>query len=228
MMAKKLIIFGAGETATIAAEFFTVDSNEQLQGFVIDDQFYDKPSHHGLPISKASEILEIYPPSKYKIFVAVSYAKLNRQREGVYKKIESLGYEFASYISTKANVWRTATIGKNCMIFEGNNIQHGVHIENNVILWSGNHLGHGSKVKQSAYLSSHVCVAGFAEIGERSFIGINASITDYTKVAEDCFVSASALINRNTTANGIYTGIPAERNEKLTAKRYFKVGDENI
>jgi sugar O-acyltransferase (sialic acid O-acetyltransferase NeuD family) len=159
----------------------------------------------------------------YKIFVAVSYGKLNRERLRVFDIFANSGYEFATYISSKASVWRTAEIGRNCIIFEGNNIQHNAVVEDNVILWSGNHIGHGSKVGHSAYISSHVCVSGFAHIGARSFLGVNSTVTDYTKVAKDCFISAAALINKDTDENSIYLGNPAEKNERVTALKFFKV-----
>jgi sugar O-acyltransferase (sialic acid O-acetyltransferase NeuD family) len=221
---KKLLIFGAGETATIAAEFFTVDSPEILAGFVVDDDYHQKGQmYYGLPVHSLSEVIQSMPSDKYKIFVALSYGQLNRERLRVYEIFEKSGYEFATYISTKAMVWRTAKIGKNCMIFEGNNIQHNAVIEDNVILWSGNHIGHGSRVCHSAYVSSHVCIAGFATIGSRSFLGVNATVIDYVNVAEDCFVTAGAVINRETQSNGIYSGNPATVNQRVSALKYFKV-----
>ena len=226
MSNKRLLIFGAGETASIAAEFFMVDSREKIEGFIVDDDFYVPGlTFYGLPIYPITEIEEKFPPSKYRIFVAISYGKLNTQRLKIFNYFKLKNYEFASYISSKANVWRTATIGKNCMVFEGNNIQHGSTIEDNIILWSGNHIGHGSIIRHSCYLSSHVCVAGFTDIGERTFIGINSSITDNIKISEDCFIGAATLINKNTEPNSIYTGNPAQRNIKVSAKRFFKVKD---
>lgn len=221
---KKLLIFGAGETATIAAEFFIVDSHEKLHGFVVDDAYHkENIGHLGFPVFSLSKSIQEFSPAKYKFFVALSYGQLNRERLKVFSMLSELGYEFATYISSKALVWRTAEIGRNCMIFEGNNIQHNCLIEDNAILWSGNHIGHGSCVLHSAYISSHACIAGFAEIGQRSFIGINSSITDFTKVAQDCFIGAAALINKNTEANSIYTGNPGIKNLRISATKFFKV-----
>jgi acetyltransferase-like isoleucine patch superfamily enzyme len=227
MPLKKLLIFGAGETGAIAAEFFLIDSREKLTGFIVDDNFYSLGlTHHGLPVYPLSSIPDQFPETNYKIFVAVSYAELNRKRLRIFNHFKSLGYEFATYISSKATVWRTASVGRNCLIFEGNNIQHKSQVEDNVILWSGNHIGHGSIIKHSCYLSSHVCVAGFSEIGERSFAGINSSIIDKIKISEDCFIGAATLINKNTEPNSIYTGNPGQKNLKISAKKFFKVKEQ--
>ena len=223
-MKKKLLIFGAGETATIAAEFFIVDTKESLTGFIVDDAFW-KPGmeHLNLPVYPFSKIQEALPSSKYKIFIAISYSKLNRDRQKAFNAFCDLGYELISYVSSKATLWRTAEIGKNCMIFEGNNLQHNSKISDNVILWAGNHIGHGSYIAQSSYVSSHVCIAGFANIGERCFLGVNSTVIDYAHVADDCFVGAAALINKNTEVNSIYTGNPAEKNTRISASKYFKI-----
>lgn len=223
---KKLLIFGAGETATIAAEFFLVDSSEKLDGFVVDDQYFREGfSLHGYPVFPLSLVLQDFPPEKYKIFVAISYSKLNRDRKRAFQIFLKLGYEFATYISSKATVWRTASIGSNCMIFEGNNIQHNVVIGDNVILWAGNHVGHGAVICDSTYISSHVCMAGYSKIGEHSFLGINASVIDNVEISDDCFIAAGSVVNRNTESNGVYSGNPAQKNPRVTALRYFKVKD---
>jgi sugar O-acyltransferase (sialic acid O-acetyltransferase NeuD family) len=223
-MKKKLLIFGAGETATIASEFFNYDSDEELVGFIVDDIYWKKDKMlSNLPIFPLSKVKSKFSNKEFKIFVALSYGKLNREREKVYKLFISMEYEFASYISSKANVWRTAKIGNNCMIFEGNNIQHNSVIKNNVILWSGNHIGHGSIIHDSVYISSHVCVAGFSEIKERCFLGVNSTITDKIIIEEDCFIGASSLVNKNTDSNSVYTGVPAVKNLKVSAKKLFKV-----
>lgn len=218
------MIFGAGETAQIASEFFINDSNEKLEGFIVDDVYYkSKNKLSKFPIYRLSDIEKKFPREGFKIFVAISYGKLNRERERVFNLFEKKNYEFATYVSSKANVWRTAKIGKNCMIFEGNNIQHNVVIKNNVILWSGNHIGHGTTIEDSVYISSHVCIGGFSKINKRSFLGVNSTIIDKVTVEEDCFISAAALINKNTDKNGLYTGNPAKKNERVSAKKFFKV-----
>lgn len=224
---KKLLIFGAGETATIAAEFFLEDSHESLLGFIVDDCYATEGQlHHGFPVFSLTKVLTTMGPDDYKIFVALSYGSLNREREKFFDLFDSLGYEFATYISSNSMIWRTASIGRNCMIFEGNNIQHNSVIEDNIILWSGNHIGHGSLIKKSSYVSSHVCIAGYASIGSKVFIGINASIIDKVAIADDCFITAGAVVNKSTLPNRIYSGNPAVSNDKVSAKRYFKVRED--
>ena len=143
----KLIIIGTGETADIAHEYFEHDSPYDVCAFAVEGSYKGGDSYRGLPLCEFEHIRESFPPEDYQCFVAVSYIQLNRVRERLFDAVKIMGYKCASYISSRAFVWRTASIGENCMIFENNVVQHGVRVEDNVILWSGNHIGHQTTLK---------------------------------------------------------------------------------
>lgn len=220
---KAVVIVGAGETADIAYEYFTCDSVRQVVAFAVESAFRQESVRHGLPVINFEEITALYPPETHEVFIAVSYVHLNRLRERLFDSVKALGYRCATYVSSKAFVWRTAQIGENCMVFENNVIQHGVRIEDNVILWSGNHVGHQSVIRRSAYIASHAVVSGYCDIGPRCFIGVNSTIVENTRIAEDCLIAAAAVVTKNTKPFGIYQGNPAVRREGVTALRYFRV-----
>ncbi len=218
-----LVIVGAGETADIAFEYFTYDSHYSVSAFVVEKEFRKEDSRYGLPVIDIEDMIKIYPPDRYLAFVAISYTQLNRLRERLFNQVKMEGYECATYISSRAFVWRTALIGENCMIFENNVIQHGVIIEDNVILWSGNHIGHQTRIKKSCYISSHVVISGYCEIGKRSFLGVNSTISNNLNIAEDCLIGAGSVVVKNTEIGGIYIGNPALKREGLSSLKYFKV-----
>lgn len=220
---KDLVIVGAGETADIAYEYFTYDSDRRVVAFAVEHDFRTEEQRNGLPVVELERLRDLFPPATHDVFVAVSYVQLNRLRERLFVQVKQSGYQCASYISSRSFVWRTATVGENCMIFENNVVQHGVRIEDNVILWSGNHVGHQSVICKSAYVASHVVISGYCEIGPRCFIGVNATVVEKTRIAEDCLVAAGAVITKNTAVGGIYQGNPAVCRDGISALRYFKV-----
>jgi sugar O-acyltransferase (sialic acid O-acetyltransferase NeuD family) len=225
-MNKKLVIIGTGETADIAYEYFSVDSDREVVAFAVEKQYLKVGGRFDLPIMDLDRLVDVYPPDLFDVFVAISYVQLNRVRERLFLLVKSWGYKCATYISSRAFVWRTAKIGENCFIFENNVVQHGAVIEDNVILWSGNHVGHQSIIRQSAYVASHVVISGFCEIGPRSFIGVNAAIVDGVSIGADCMIAASAMIATSTDLNNaIYIGNPAIRRPRILATRYFGVRD---
>ena len=224
---KKLIIIGTGETAEIACEYFTYDSPYEVVGFSVSKQYIKDPEFYGLPVHEFETLEENFPPSEYEVYVAISYVKLNRVRANMYNQAKAKGYTCATYVSSKAFVWRNVTLGENVFIFENNVLQHHVKVGNNVILWSGNHVGHRTVIKDHAYLSSHVVISGFCEIGEYSFLGVNSTFNDNIKLGKDNIVGSGALIVKNTEDASLMIGSPAKPGAK-TSYEAFNVLPEEI
>ena len=141
--------------------------------------------------------------------------KMNRNREKVYLDAKAKGYEFISYISSKATLFGNE-IGENCFILEDNTIQPFTKIGNNCVFWSGNHIGHHGIIKDHVFFTSHVVLSGHCTVESYSFFGVNATIRDYTTIAEGTLVAMSASITKNTEAWGVYM-------EVLRKKTYSKL-----
>lgn len=221
-MKKNLVIFGAGEIAQIAYYYFTNDSEYRVAAFSIDKEFIDGDDLFGLPIVSFEEITTIYPPHKYEIFIALSYAKLNQVRKDKFLIAKELGYKFASYISSRASVLNNGMIGENCFLLEDNTIQPFVRIGNNVTLWSGNHIGHHSVIKDHVFISSHVVISGGVEICEQCFIGVNATIRDHVSIGEKCVVGAGALLLASAEPEGVYLAESTQRS-RVPSTRLRKI-----
>lgn len=219
---KKLIIVGAGETANLAYEYFTYDSNYEVAAFSVNEAYIKEDSFRGLPVVALEKLREKYSTDEYFAFVAMASGKLNRDRTKVYRETKALGYRMASYVSSYAFVWHNVKIGENCFILEDNTLQPFTEVGNNVVMWSGNHLGHQSRIGDNCFITSHVVISGCCEIGENSFIGVNASIADYVKVAKDSFIGLGTVINKDTEENKIYTGNPAVASP-VPAKKFCRV-----
>ncbi|WP_158883521.1 acetyltransferase [Rhodanobacter sp. L36] len=208
-MARPLVLIGAGEFAQIACEYFAHDSDRDVVAFSVDRKYLAQQELAGRPVIAYENIEQNYPPSDFDVFVAIPASELNRVRTRFYRDAKSRGYQFATYISTRAFVWRNAEVGENSFIFEGNVIQPFVEIGNNCILWSGNHVGHRTVVRDHVFVASHAVISGYCDVGESSFIGVNATFNDHVKVAADNIIGAGALVTRDTEPGRIYVGSPA-------------------
>lgn len=206
---KQLVIYGAGETAAMAYEYFTHDSPYRVAAFTVERTFLKEKKVNGLPVVPFETVTGMYPPKKYDLFVAVSYTGKNRVRAAYYDLAKKKKYHLATYISSRAFVWHTAKIGDNCMIFEHNVIQHGVTIGNDVILWSGNHIGHRTTIEDHVYISSHCVVSGYCRIGAFAFLGVNSCFNDHITVAPGTLVGSGAVVIRDTEKGKTYVGNPA-------------------
>lgn len=227
MKDKKLVIFGTGETADIAYEYFTHDSGYEVIGFTVEAAYKKEDELHGLPVVSFNDIESKFAVGEVEIFVAISYTKLNRIRAKCYRMVKEKGYRCATYISSKAFVWHNATIGENCMIFENNVIQHKVQIGNGVILWSGNHIGHQTKIEDFVYISSHVVISGYCVIGAYSFLGVNATFNDNITLGKDTIVGSGALIVKSFGDAKLLIGAPAKPGP-VSSYVTFGVSEEEI
>jgi len=221
-MNKKLIIYGTGEFAAIAYEYFKHDSPYDVAAFTVERKFINKKTFYNLPIVPFEAIVRKYPPTKYDMFVALSYRQLNRLRSKYYSLAKKKRYKLASYVSSQAFVWHSAKIGDNCMILEHNVIQHGVTIGNDVFLWSGNHIGHRAYIANHVYIASHCVISGFTKIGAYSFLGINSSFNENLTIAPDTLIGSGTVVIKNTKRGGLYVGNPARLLEK-SSYEVFKV-----
>lgn len=217
-MKKKLVVFGASEIAQLAHFYFSTDSNYEVVAFTVDESHIQESEFCGLPVVPFEGIEEKFPPSEFSFFIALSYSKLNNVRKEKFLAAKRLGYEMASYISSRATILNQNKVGENCFILEDNTIQPFVKIGNNVTLWSGNHIGHHSTINDHAFIASHVVISGGVQIGEQCFVGVNATLRDHINVGERCVIGAGVLLLGNADPEGVYIG-PATGRSKVPSSK---------
>ena len=212
----KLVVFGAGDIARLAHFYFSSDSEHEVVAFAVDAAYKKESAFQGLPLVAAEEVPRLFPPSEVRMFVAVSYAKMNRVRAEKYAQAKALGYQLVSYVSSRCSYLSQHPPGDNCFILEDNTVQPFVTIGNNVTLWSGNHIGHDSSIGDHCFISSHVVVSGHVSVGPSCFIGVNATLRNSIAIAERTLIGAGAVIMKSTTPGSVYPGPRAERISKTS------------
>jgi sugar O-acyltransferase (sialic acid O-acetyltransferase NeuD family) len=203
-MSNRVIIFGAGTIGQVVHFYLTKDSDSQVVAFTANRSYITSEEFLGLPLVPFEDIEKLYPPKEFKMFIAVSYAKVNQVRARIYQEAKDRGYELISYVNSKIVSWGDTKIGDNCFILENQTIQPFVTIGNDVILWSGNHIGHHSSIGDHCFLASHVVISGYVKIGPYCFLGVNATVRDGIEIASECVIGAGSIIMRNTREREVY------------------------
>lgn len=216
---KKVVIFGTKDTAQLAKFYLESDSCYEPVAFTVNKEFLDEETFEGLPVVSFEKLIYEYPPKDFLLFAPMTGAKMNQVRKSVYLSGKSMGYDFASYVSSKATSFGNS-IGENCFILEDNTIQPFTKIGNNVVLWSGNHIGHHSTIEDHVFFTSHCVMSGHCHIKERSWLGVNCTIRDYTTLAEGTLIAMGSLITKDTERDGFYMGVPARKQEKKSYEVY--------
>jgi len=212
----KLVVFGAGDIARLAHFYFSTDSEHEVVAFTVDAAYATGPDFQGLPLVPVEQLTTRFPPSEFRMFVALSYAKMNRVRAEKYAQAKALGYELVSYVSSRCSYLSQHRPGDNCFILEDNTVQPFVTIGDDVTLWSGNHIGHDSTIGDHCFISSHVVVSGHVEIGPACFIGVNATLRNSITIAERTLIGAGAVIMKSTAPGSVYPGPRSERISKTS------------
>ena len=207
-MKQEIVIVGIGETAELAADYFSHDSEYVVKCFAAEREYLwqhpEKTEMDGCPILPVEELSEKFPPTRYGAFVAMAYGRLNHDRAKMYRTIKDMGYKMESYVSSRAFVGSNVRIGDNCFILEHNVLQRNVIIGNDVVFWSGIHIGYRSVIEDHVFLSSHVAVSGYCRIGEYSFLGINSCLGDSVSIARNCFIGGGTALMKSTAPNQVY------------------------
>jgi sugar O-acyltransferase (sialic acid O-acetyltransferase NeuD family) len=219
---RKLVIIGDSAFAEVAYECFTHDSPYEVVAFAVESAYLTRTSLFGLPVLPFEQLAQHFPPGTVDIYAALVYTQLNRLRTRLYQAAKAMGYAAASYVSSRASVWRNAQLGEHCFVFEDNTIQPFVKIGDNVVLWSGNHVGHHSTIGDNCFVASHVVISGFCTIGRNCFLGVNATLANNLAIGEDNWIGPAVCITASTEPDRIYKGVQPEP-ARVAARRFFKV-----
>lgn len=203
---RDVVIFGAGQIAEVMHYYLTVEGKRNVVAFTVDEAFRKVDELLGLPVVPFEAIEQRYPPADYEMFVALSFRRVNKDREEKVAAAEAKGYTLASHVSPDATVWNGFVLQPNTIIMEHNVIQPYVTIGRNVIMWSGNHIGHHSRVEDHCFIASHSVISGSVTLGEGSFVGVNATVRDNVIVGKRNVLGAATLILADTPDGAVFAG----------------------
>jgi sugar O-acyltransferase (sialic acid O-acetyltransferase NeuD family) len=218
-LASPVVIFGTLDTAELAHYYLENDSPYTVAAFTVNKEYIKEDTFKGLPVVPFEELEQHYPPTEYRLFAPMTGVKMNTLRKKIYEEGKARGYEFISYVSSKATVCDNE-IGDNCFILEDNTLQPFTKIGNNVVMWSGNHIGHHGVIEDHVFFTSHVVLSGHCHVKERAWFGVNATIRDFTTIGEGSLIAMVALITKDTDDNGFYLGSPARKQAKTALEVY--------
>jgi sugar O-acyltransferase (sialic acid O-acetyltransferase NeuD family) len=224
MMAEKLIVVGNSAFAEIAREYFEADTDYEVVGFSVEQAYLKEATLAGLPVIAFEELEESFAPGEHDVYVAATYTQLNRLRTRLADAAKARGYGLASYVSSRAFIWRNVELGEHCFVFEDNTVQPFVELGRNVVLWSGNHIGHHSTIGDNTFVSSHVVISGFCEIGENCFLGVNATIANNVTIGRDVWLGPGTNVVKDVPDETFVKPSVSEFGSRSTLE-FFDVND---
>ncbi len=203
MKKNNVVVWGTEKISEVISFYLENDSEYEISAYCVDREYKKDDYFNGKPIVCFDEIELMYPPLEYFMCIPMSYKNMNNIRTQKYMEAKKKGYNFITYISSKA-VYYNTPVGENTIILENNIIQPFTTIGNNVIMWCGSVLAHHSKIEDNCFIASHVTISGCACIKKNSFIGANANIRDRVLIGENNLIGAGVTILQDTADYEVY------------------------
>jgi sugar O-acyltransferase (sialic acid O-acetyltransferase NeuD family) len=218
---RKLVILGDSKFAEIAHEYFTHDSEYEVVAFSVERAFLQRERFRGLPVVPFESLEDTHDPSDHSVYAAITYIHFNRVRARLAAEARAKGFELASYVSSRAFVWRNVELGEHCFVFEDNTLQPFVRIGSNVILWSGNHVGHHARIQDNCFISSHVVISGSVDVGENTFLGVNSTLVNDITIGQDCWIGPAVTVTRSLEPGSFYTPAKSNLRDENALERFL-------
>lgn len=118
---------------------------------------------------------------------------------------------FATIIHPKANVAKTVSIGKNCLVMAGVVITSNAIIGDHVCILPNSVIHHDSIVGNYCLIGSNVTVAGGTTVGNNCYVGSGSSIINGIRIGDNTLVGMGSNVLKSAPANAKLAGNPAKQ-----------------
>lgn len=207
---EKIIVFGNGQNAALAMATLGQEGAYEVTAFTVDWEYLSEDRFLNLPVVPFEQLESLYSPEEYKLFIAISFRRVNRLRAEKYVQAKAKGYTLISHVSSRANIPEGLQTGDNCLI-GACNIAPFAQIASNIIIANGCVIGHHTIIQDHCYLAPGAVISGSVTMEPYCFIGAGAVIRDRLRIREASVIGAGAVILEDTVEKGVYLAKTAER-----------------
>jgi len=217
-----IVVFGAGKIAEVFHAFVLADPALSVVGFTCDRAFMPGREFQGLPLVPFEEVETAFPPCDFAMFVAIGYHGLNSVRADRCAQAREKGYRLVSWVSSRAHVPSTCTIGANCCVMAGASLQPYARLGDGVFVWSGAVVGHHAVVGDHCWIASNCTISSTTVVEPCCFFGVNAAVGQGIAIGARSLIGAGTVITRSTAPDGVYIAPDTER-FRLDSQRFVKI-----
>lgn len=207
--APRVVIWGVGGHALVAADIFRDSGAYSVEGFLIGESFlkYASPLLDKPILGGRAKALELLRSGVTHAFVGIGD---NAVRQQCAKELEAMGFEMVQAVHPRSIISTQARIGRGAFIGAGAVINAGSVIGEQAIVNTGAIVDHECEVGAGVHISPGARLAGRVRVGQGTWIGIGATIIDEIEIGARCVIGAGAAVVKNIPDGVVAYGVPAK------------------
>jgi sugar O-acyltransferase (sialic acid O-acetyltransferase NeuD family) len=210
---KKIILIGNGGHAKVVIDILHLMKGFQIIG-VTSKSLKPGSTFRNYSVLGDDNILKDYDREKFIVAMGLGGYRDNNLREGVYKYIKKMGFNFINIIHPSAVISESVKLGESVIIFPGVVLNTDVEIGNNTIIATGSTIDHETIIGNNVLISAGVTIGAYARIQDNSVIALGAKVISGITIGKDSLVAAGAVVIKDVPDNESVFGIPASVRQK--------------
>lgn len=205
MAKQQVFILGAGGHAKMVLESLASMNQFDIFGFLELTPTTDRVL--GLPVFQESkEILDRLLEAKAIAIVALGD---NRRREQVTHRLASIGFDFATVISSSAYVSPSASIGTGTVIMPRSVVGAEACIGKGAIINTASSVDHDTLIEDFVHIAPGCHLAGKVRVDRGAMLGIGTCVIPERHIGAWSILGANSTVVRDIPAGTTYVGTPA-------------------
>jgi len=208
-MSLPVIILGAGGHAKVLIDSLLADSTV-IAGIVDPNPSLAGTKILGVPVLGEEDIVKEYPPSEILLVNGLGSVGLPVNRQQLFVKIKTMGYDFATVVHPSAVVASDVILGEGAQVMAGAIIQPGCRIGVNSIINTRASVDHDCIIGAHVHISPGVTMSGGVTVGTCCHIGTGATAIQGISIGKGCLVAAGAVVTKDIADGVMVRGVPAQ------------------
>lgn len=204
-MKDELLIIGASGHGKVVTDI-AIKMNQWKKIHFLDDNDSIKNCMGIEIIGKSTEAFKYIDNAD--IFIAIG---TNSIRERFHEKLASAGASIPILIHPNAVIGPEVELKEGTVIMAGVVINASTRIGRGCIINTGTIIEHDSVLEDFVHISPGVRICGYVKIGKGAWLELGSIINNHTNISSNCKVSTGAVVLKDITEPGTYTGNPAEK-----------------
>lgn len=204
-MKENLLIIGASGHGKVVADI-AIKMNKWKNIAFLDDDESIKTCLGLKVIGKTTDAFRYKAVADFFVSIGNSYI-----REEVQKNLLETGLSIATLVHPKAIIGMDVEIGTGTVVMAGTVINSSTVIGKGCIVNTNSSIDHDNFIDDYVHISPGVRIAGNVKIGKSTWVGIGTVISNNINICSGCQLGAGAVVIRDITIPGKYTGIPVRK-----------------